>query len=129
MDGRTYGWTDGRTDVRTNQAKQTVNSHHFQAWYSKQARLSSKALKQGVEAGHSEQAGHSKQAEQSKQAEHSKHIKVKTGDLHCLAEASGFRHRRTRRGFRDFRGSPLASASKWCRTQNQWEKSEKKMMK
>ena len=35
-------------------------------------------------------------------------------------------HRRTRRNFRDFRGSPLASDSKWCRTQNQWEKSEKK---
>ena len=40
-----------------------------------------------------------------------------------------YHHRRTRRDFRDFRGSPLASDSKWCRTQNQWEKSEKKMMK
>ena len=38
-------------------------------------------------------------------------------------------HRRTRRDFRDFRGSPLASDSKWCRTQNQWEKSEKKCLK
>ena len=35
-------------------------------------------------------------------------------------------HWRTRRDFQDFRGSPLASDSKWCRTQNQREKSEKK---
>ena len=35
-------------------------------------------------------------------------------------------HRRTRRDFQDFRGSPLASDSKWCRTQNQWGKNEKK---
>ena len=38
----------------------------------------------------------------------------------------GHKHRRTRRDFRDFRGSPLASDSKCCRTQNQWDKSEKK---